>query len=73
MYQFILKSDKEFALKSIYYQAGYLPQFEDKDKAIQTKQKYPIYSVSGVQTAFLSTIMEKNVLTIRQMFIQIFC
>lgn len=52
MYQFILKSDKEFALKSIYYQAGYLPQFEDKDKAIQTKQKYPIYSVSGVQTAF---------------------
>lgn len=53
MFKFIEQSDQDFVNKSIYYNPAYLAEFANSKKAMQTKQKYPSYAVSGSQTAFL--------------------
>lgn len=53
IFQFIKSNDHDFADKSIYFESGYLIQFEQKDLVESTLKKYPTYSVSGPQTSYL--------------------
>ena len=60
IFQFIEQSDKDFVNKSIYYEPGYLTEFANATKAMQAKQKYPPYAVSGIQTSFLVDYYGRN-------------
>lgn len=60
MFKFIEQSDQDFVNKSIYYRPGYLTQFANSTKAMEAKQKYPTYAVSGTQTAFLINYYGSN-------------